>query len=53
MHIGTFKKYCSIFGIQKFRSKREKGKYDLLDILNGKYPNYPSSKINYRLLKKV
>ncbi len=52
MHINTFKKYCSIFGIQKFRAKREKNKYELQDILDGKYPNYPTSKINYRLIKE-
>lgn len=52
MHIGTFKKYCSIFGVQKFRAKREKNKYELQDILDGKYPNYPTSKINYRLIKE-
>ena len=24
MHIGTFKKYCTLFNIQKFRNKRKK-----------------------------
>lgn len=52
MHINTFKKYCSIFGIQKFRSKRDKNKYELQDILDGKYPNYPTSKLNKRLIKE-
>ena len=52
MHINTFKKYCSLFNIQKFRYKREKLKYDIGDILNGKYPNYPTSKLNKRLIKE-
>ena len=52
MHILTFKKYCNLFGIQKFRSKRESKRYNLEDILNGKYPNYPTSKLNYRLIKE-
>ena len=52
MHINTFKKYCSLFNIQKFRYKREKLKYDIEDILNGKYPNYPTSKLNKRLIKE-
>ena len=52
MHILTFKKYCNLFNIQKFRSKREKNKYDLIDILNGKYPNYPTSKLNKRLINE-
>ena len=52
MHIGTFKKYCTLFGIQKFRGKREKHKYDLEDIINGKFPNYPTSKLNKRLIKE-
>lgn len=52
MHRNTFEKYCNLFGIQKFRHKRSANKYELKDILDGKHPNYPTSKLNARLIKE-
>ena len=51
MHRNTFEKYLYIFGY-KFKSKRSKNKYDIEDILNGKHPDYPTSKLNKRLIKE-
>ena len=52
MHRNTFEKYCSLFGVQKFRKNRDANKYNLEDIFNGKHENYPTSKLHYRLIKE-
>ena len=52
MHRNTFQKYCQLFGIQKFRKERLSNKYELQDILNGKYPHYNASHLNKRLINE-
>lgn len=57
----TFRKYAKQLGVWKTNqcgrciSKPHKegvGKYPLQDILNGKYPYYPSSKLKTRLIRE-
>lgn len=50
MHRNTFEKYLHIFNYE-FKSKRTRSKYPIEDIFSGKY-NYPTSKLNKRLLKE-
>lgn len=54
MHRNTFEKYLQIFEYEfkKKYAKREKAKYDIYDILAGKYPYYNTSHLNYRLIKE-
>jgi len=40
-------------GISRAQKPRMRGQYGLLDILEGKYPNYPYGKLKVRLLKNA
>ena len=49
MHRNTFEKYCKKFDY-KFKTNHPGIKYNLQDILDGKYPGYSTSHLNDRLL---
>ena len=51
MHRNTFEKYAKKFNY-KFKTNHPGVKYDLQDILEGKYPGYSTSHLNDRLLKE-
>lgn len=48
----TFKKEAQRYGLYKPSLNKENRKYDLKDILNGKHPQYPTSKLTPRLVKE-
>ena len=52
MHRNTFEKYLKLFNIEFTKKFKEKVKYDIKDILDGKYPYYNTSHLNYRLIKE-
>jgi hypothetical protein len=52
MHRNTFEKYLKLFGVEFTKKYKEKNKYDIEDILAGKYPYYNTSHLNYRLIKE-
>lgn len=53
MHRNTFEKYLEIFEYDFVIDKtRNKKKYDLNDILEGKYPGYSTSHLHDRLLSE-
>lgn len=52
MHRNTFEKYLKLFNYDFISQKRDKNKYDIEDIFNGKYPHYNTSHLNYRLIKE-
>lgn len=53
MHRNTFEKYLKIFNYSfQNKSKRSGLKYDLQDILDGKYPGYSTSHLHDKLLKE-
>lgn len=51
MHRNTFEKYCKKFNYS-FGTKTRGVKYNLQDILDGKYPGYSTSHLHDRLLKE-
>ena len=51
MHRNTFDKYSKQFNY-KFKTKIPGTKYNLQDILDGKYPGYSTSHLHNRLLKE-
>lgn len=51
----TISKYCNLLNIKidfKVKSKSSPRSYPLKDILDGKYPQYPTSKLRKRLIKE-
>lgn len=51
----TITKYCNLLNIKidfKVKSKSSPAVYKLIDILEGKYPQYPTSKLRKRLIKE-
>ena len=53
MHRNTFEKYLSMYNyVFPDALKKDKKKYDLQDILDGKYPGYSTSHLHDRLLKE-
>jgi hypothetical protein len=51
MHRNTFEKYCKKFDYS-FDTNHPGVKYNLQDILDGKYPGYSTSHLHDRLLKE-
>lgn len=47
----TFKKEAEKYGLYE-KSHHSRGKFELVDILSGKHPQYPTSKIIPRLVKE-
>lgn len=53
MHRNTFEKYLIIYNYKRFQQKQSHiKKYDLQDILDGKYPGYSTSHLHDRLLRE-
>lgn len=57
LHFNTFKKYAIEFGCYKpnqggkgTKGKESSKKYNLIDVFNGKYPQYQSNKLRHRLI---
>lgn len=50
VNLRTFKKYADRFGLYKPKPANHKKKFVLVDILNGKHPQYSTSKLLPRLM---
>ena len=48
----TFKRVAETFGLYDGNENRGGTKFELLDILDGKHPQYPTSKLSKRLVKE-
>jgi len=57
LHFNTFRKYAIAFGTYKPNmglkggTKKARSKINLTDVLNGKYPSYPTRMVKERLIK--